>query len=113
LRGRLAIRGSAIAQAHRVFGFSGCHACAHIHAVSLLLLAGGSVSVYNLPRAKALQMGDLPDLIVVNSIEKAMRNVEWFTALKSEERLSIMRRHGKTLPASWSKDEVVVQVTAA
>ena len=40
---------------------------------------------------------------------KAMRNVEWFSSLEPTQRLTLIRRHGKAMPASWARDEVVVQ----
>ena len=43
---------------------------------------------------------------------KAMRNVEWFSSLEPTQRLTLIRRHGKAMPASWARDEVVVQARA-
>jgi len=67
------------------------------------------VSVYALPRAQAVELGDLGQLIAVNSIEKAMRNLQWIKELAGEERLAVIKAQGKTLPATWQAEETIVK----
>ena len=76
---------------------------------SFKAFARSEVTVYRLPRAKAAQLGDLQQLISTNSMEVALRNVGWFLALARDERLAVLKRHGRTVPAMWTKGEVVVQ----
>ena len=47
-------------------------------------------------RDAALKLGDLPELILNNSRIKAIRNLEWFSSLGTEERRYAVKRYVKT-----------------
>lgn len=67
-------------------------------------VAASNVNVYRMSREAALQLGDLPELIINNSRVKAIRNLEMFTSLSRAERVAAVSRfprHG------FARDEVI------
>lgn len=68
-------------------------------------VAATAVDVYKMSRQAALQLGDLPELIINNSRVKAIRNLEWFTGLPRADRLAA----AKSLPSyGYARDEPIV-----